>query len=469
LGGCALRGKWNKEDIKKGAIFTVSLCLVMLFSHLIGKISVIGDIFGTLLSATTPILMGCIIAFLLCPIMNYFKKHITVLLNKILGKEREVAALKVGNVLAVFFTMLVFILCIVGLLWILIPELRDSIIKLYGSLPSYIDNVHDMINEIPINPRLEDVMTNSLTDFESVLNKIVNEKLIPNMDNIIIAISSGVMVSIRFVLNFLISIIIAIYILSSKERLAAQCKKLIYSIFSKNHGNRILDGLDYVNSVFGGFINGKIVDSIIIGFICAIFCESVDMPYAVLISVVVGVTNIIPFFGPFIGAIPSALLVLVENPKMCLMFVIFIIILQQVDGNIIGPLILGDSTGLSGLWIMVAIIVGGNLFGFTGMLLGVPVFACIYALISVVIKNKLKSKGLNEDTEYYLTLRKFDEETGEAVRGPKPKRVSAKQRKKQRRRLESIQNATKNVMHRFERNESENKKENSSESTKKED
>jgi predicted PurR-regulated permease PerM len=347
--------------------------------------------------------------------------------------------------------------------------LRDSIIKLYGSLPSYIDNVHDMINEIPINPRLEDVMTNSLTDFESVLNKIVNEKLIPNMDNIIIAISSGVMVSIRFVLNFLISIIIAIYILSSKERLAAQCKKLIYSIFSKNHGNRILDGLDYVNSVFGGFINGKIVDSIIIGFICAIFCESVDMPYAVLISVVVGVTNIIPFFGPFIGAIPSALLVLVENPKMCLMFVIFIIILQQVDGNIIGPLILGDSTGLSGLWIMVAIIVGGNLFGFTGMLLGVPVFACIYTLISVVIKNKLKSKGLNEDTEYYLTLRKFDEETGEAVRGPKPKRVSAKQRKKQRRRLESIQNATKNVMHRFERNESENKKENSSESTKKED
>jgi predicted PurR-regulated permease PerM len=250
------------------------------------------------------------------------------------------------------------------------------------------------------------------------------------MNTILVTISSGIVGSIKFVMNFLVGIIVAIYILGSKEEMAAQCKKVIYSVFSKKTGNTILDAFECINNVFGGFINGKIIDAFIIGIICAIFCCSVKMPYAVLISVVVGVTNLIPFFGPFIGAIPSALLVLVDDPQMCIVFVIFIVILQQVDGNIIGPLILGDSTGLSALWIMFAILVGGNLFGLAGMILGVPVLACIYIFVTMVIKGRLEQKGLTDDISYYLTLRRFDENTGEPIRGVKEKRKSRKKNKK---------------------------------------
>jgi predicted PurR-regulated permease PerM len=440
--------KWNKDDIKKGLIFAVSLCLVVLFSQLLGKIGVIGHAIGRFFSAMTPIIAGCVIAFLLNPIMNFFKYYLTKLFVKLLGEERKRKASRIANAFAVAFTILVFVALIAAFLWVLIPELRDSIVKLYGNIPDYIENIRSWIKKIlSQNPEMEEYFDNSLTNFQNNITTIINDKLLPNMDTIIVTISSGIVGGIKFVLNFAIGIIVAVYILGSKEELGAQCKKIIYSIFDKKKGNKVLDGLDFVNSVFGGFINGKIIDSLIIGIICAIFCKGVDMPYAVLISVVIGVTNIIPFFGPFIGAIPSALLVLVDDPMMCVVFVIFIVILQQIDGNIIGPIILGDSTGLSGLWIMFAILVGGDLFGFAGMILGVPVFACIYTLLTILLRERLKKKGLTNSTAYYITLRRFDEETGEPVRGPKPKRVSAKKRKKHMKHMDALQHAKENLLH----------------------
>jgi predicted PurR-regulated permease PerM len=420
--------KWSKDDIKNGAIITVSLCLVVLFSQLLGKLSLIGELIGTLLSAMSPIIIGCVIAFLLCPIMNFFQKHFTKKLSKTLGERK---AKKIGKALSVFCSILVFILLIVGLLWILIPELSDSVTKLYSNIPAYIKNLEVMSTKITVNnTRVEEMINALLESLETTLISIIKDKFLPNMNTILVTISSGIVGSIKFVMNFLVGIIVAIYILGSKEEMAAQCKKVIYSVFSKKTGNTILDAFECINNVFGGFINGKIIDAFIIGIICAIFCCSVKMPYAVLISVVVGVTNLIPFFGPFIGAIPSALLVLVDDPQMCIVFVIFIVILQQVDGNIIGPLILGDSTGLSALWIMFAILVGGNLFGLAGMILGVPVLACIYIFVTMVIKGRLEQKGLTDDISYYLTLRRFDENTGEPIRGVKEKRKSRKKNKK---------------------------------------
>lgn len=449
-----MSGKWNKEDIRKCAILAGALCVVVLFSQLIGKIGVLGHALGRLFSAMAPIIMGCVIAFLVCPIMNFFKSNLTKLLIKILGEKRKRKAGRIANTLAVILSILLFLALIGSLLWVLIPELRDSIMELYNKIPEYIENIQNMITRTLANNKdLEQLINNSLDDFQTSITSIINDKLLPNMDTIILTVSSGIVGGIKFVMNFLIGIIVAIYILGSKDILAAQGKKIIYSAFSKKHGNRILDALDYINSIFSGFINGKIIDSMIIGIICAIFCNSVHMPYAVLISVVVGVTNIIPFFGPFIGAIPSALLVLVADPMMCVVFVIFIIILQQIDGNIIGPLILGDSTGLSGLWVMFAILVGGNLFGFAGMLLGVPVFACIYTLFTIILRERLKSKGLTNATGYYLTLRRFDEKTGEPVRGSKPKRVSAKKRKQHMKSLETLQHAKENLIHKLEHDE----------------
>ena len=176
-----------------------------------------------------------------------------------------------------------------------------------------------------------------------------------------------------------------------------------------------MEGCSYANVVFGGFINGKILDSCIIGIICFIFTSAVHMRYAVLISVVVGVTNIIPFFGPFIGAVPGALLALMDDPIMFVIFVIWIIVLQQFDGNILGPLILGDATGISGIWVLLAILVGGDLFGVPGMILGVPVFACLYAFFAVQLRDKLRAKEYSSRTEDYIRLKKFDDETGEPI------------------------------------------------------
>ena len=169
------------------------------------------------------------------------------------------------------------------------------------------------------------------------------------MDTIVVYVSTGIVGGVKVLIDILIGLIVAVYLLGNKDTLCAQGKKLIYAIFDKEKGNTVLHGFSYVNSVFGGFLNGKIVDSVIIGLLCSIALQFLKMPYSTLISVVIGCTNIIPFFGPIIGAVPCGVLVLLDNPKKCIVFIIFIIILQQLDGNVIGPLILGDSTGLSGI------------------------------------------------------------------------------------------------------------------------
>ena len=258
------------------------------------------------------------------------------------------------------------------------------------------------------------------------------EKLIPNMDTIVKALSCGIVGGLKLVLNFVVGIIAAIYVLLSKDKFSAQSKKVAYAALGKERGNKFIAACDYVDGVFGGFISGKIADSLIIGLICFIFCTIVNMPYAMLISVVVGITNMIPFFGPFIGAIPSSVLVLVDSPKMCLVFVIFIIILQQVDGNIIGTLILGDTTGLSSFWVLFAIMVGGNLFGFVGMLLGVPAFACIYTFFAMLIRDVLKKRGLTNETDFYVSLRGIDE-NDQPIKGVKRRFQSVSANKKRER------------------------------------
>lgn len=186
---------------------------------------------------------------------------------------------------------------------------------------------------------------------------------------------------------------------------------MIFAVTSEERAHRFLYGTHYVNKTFGKFINGKLIDSLVIGVLCFIFMSIVNWPYAMLISVIVGVTNIIPFFGPFIGAIPSALLILMVDPLTCLYFLIFILILQQLDGNVIGPKILGGSTGLPSFWIMFAILVGGGMFGFAGMILGIPVFACVYAYTAYSVNKKLDQKGMTTDLGVYKNMdSKFEEE-----------------------------------------------------------
>lgn len=217
----------------------------------------------------------------------------------------------------------------------------------------------------------------------------------------------------------LIGFVVACYVLSNMELFLAKSKKVLYSMFSVKASKRILKAIRFTDTAFMGFISGKVIDSAIIGVICYICCAIMRMPYVVLVSVIVAVTNIIPVFGPFIGAVPTALIILLVSPMKCLIYVIFIIVLQQIDGNIIGPKILGSSTGINGFWIMFAILLGGGLFGFIGMLLGVPVFVVIYAGLEKLVNDGLKKRGLQTETAEYMDLDYIDDATMRPVRLPK--------------------------------------------------
>ncbi len=408
--------KWNKNYLRLGVVLTISLCTTIVFSQILKGWRSIFGVIGAIFSALTPFVIGIVIAFLLSPIMNYIRKGLAVILTKISKKTDYDTAYKKVNTLSVVLTIALFIGLITIFLWIVIPRIYESLKDLVDSMPGYLDSLQNWADKMfAKNAFLEEKFTYAVDYLENNILTLFREKVMPNMDTIVVNISSGIVVGVKAVFNFMVGIIVAVYLLNSKETLIAQFKKFVYLLFSKKTGNKILDGLSYANMVFGGFINGKILDSIIIGILCFIFTAAIGMKYAVLISVIVGVTNIIPFFGPFIGAIPGALLALMDDPMMFIIFIIFVLALQQFDGNILGPLILGDSTGLSGMWVLVAILVGGDLFGVAGMVLGVPVFACIYALVAVLLRDGLRSKNLSSDTEDYHLLKGFDLETGEPV------------------------------------------------------
>ncbi len=241
------------------------------------------------------------------------------------------------------------------------------------------------------------------TQLDTIQTKLLEfaNSIIPKLGDLSIKVKDGAIDFVIALKDFIIGFIVAIYLLISKETFIAQARKVMYAIFPKNVGKSVLRVSARINNTLSGFLSGKLVDSFIIGTICFIVMRIFSWDFAVLISVIIGVTNIIPFFGPFFGAIPSALLLLMAAPRQVIPFVIFIIILQQVDGNILGPKILGDSTGLSPFWVMFAIFVGGGLFGFAGMLLGVPIFAVVYALFSEFVAYLLKKKKLSHRTSDY--------------------------------------------------------------------
>lgn len=428
-------------DIKRMMTLAGAGCIIVLFYLCIGKLGIFFSMLGKLITAMTPILIGCFLAFVLNPIVNKLRVGFRSLFGRIFKKTSDEKIIKIADVMAVVFAIIFFIAAIVAFFYVVIPQLYESMNSLYNNIDKYSENITNFAKKfMKNNTEKIKILENYLGGFEKNLKEVLAKNLLPNMNNIVKTVSSGIIGGIKMVFDILVGFIAAVYILLSKDSFSAQGKKVVYAIFKREHANKVLSAIDYVDGVFGGFIYGKIVDSVIIGIICFVFCTIVDMPYATLISVIIGVTNIIPFFGPFIGAIPSSFLVLVEEPKMCVIFVIFVIVLQQLDGNIIGPLILGDSTGLSSFWVLFAIMVGGNLFGFAGMVLGVPAFACIYALVAMLLRTGLNKRGLKNDTEYFVALRGIDED-GKPIKGPKQRYESKKMKDKREKKLEQLQHS----------------------------
>lgn len=393
-----LKVDFNKKynTISVYCIITFAICLALVLVCIKST-----EIFGYIqqfFKVIAPVIWGIAIAYICNPVMKLFEK----LFQKLFDKKKPHP--KLNRSLSIFITMFLLIAIIVSILALVIIQVRDSIMEIYYSIPTYINQLENLVvkllGDYPeavkfIESQLDTVQP-KLMDFANDLIAMLGDNFVKVKDGAI-----GFVVSMK---DFIIGFIVAIYLLFSKEIFTAQARKIAYAIFPKNICKGILRTCAKTNQTLSGFLSGKLLDSLIIGIICFSCMRIMNWEFVALISIIIGVTNIIPFFGPFFGAVPSALLLLMTNPNHVIPFVIFIIILQQFDGNILGPKILGDSTGLSPFWVMFAIFVGGGLFGFMGMLLGVPVFAVIYALVSEFIETLLKKKKLSHSTLDYKNI-----------------------------------------------------------------
>ena len=388
----------------KTAFCVIDLSILFFFS--LFRVGSLVQSLKTAMGVLMPFVYGGVFAYLLNPLFNRIHGWLLVVLQKRAKPKPSRRAARAAKALSTALSVLLALLVVGALVWMVLPEVVSSVIGLVESnlLPDSIQRVTEWIDKmLRDNPELEAAAQQVYAEAVSTLTSWMKTDMLPQLTSLM----SGLMGTLTFVKDVCIGIIIAIYILNSKQVFAAQGKKLLYSVFGVRRGNFILDNLRYTDRVFGGFLGGKLVDSLIIGVMCFVGMSILRMPYAMLISVVVGATNIIPFFGPFIGAIPSTL--------QAVYFVIFILALQQFDGNILGPKILGQSTGLSSFWVMFALLVGGGLFGLLGMMVGVPLFAVLYSLISGAICRSLRRRKLPEDTLEYYALDHIDEETRAVV------------------------------------------------------
>ena len=398
--GDLMRIKLEQKHYQWGLTVFVVFILCCLVFFAIYRFDVVQNFFSLCVSVLSPFIYGLVMAYLLCPIYNLTVNQSYNLMNR--GKYKFKHDMAFSKAIGSIVATIAIIVIIAGVLWMIIPGLFDSLIKIIDTLPVAMRQFTNWVDikfaKLPVAKDSIDEWVNYFT--ESALDFAKNT-LLPHTGSIAAGISNGLIGAVGVVLDFIIGIIVCIYFLNIKDTLGAQAKKILFACFKESTADEILEGAAFTNKTFGGFINGKIIDSLIIGIICFLCMSLFGWEYSLLISCIIGLTNIIPFFGPFIGAIPSALLLLMVNPMHCLYFLILIVALQQFDGNVLGPKILGDRTGLASFWVLFAILVGGGLFGFVGMVVGVPIFAIIYAYISRALNKKLSEKGFSTDVSDY--------------------------------------------------------------------
>lgn len=394
-------------------IFVVSVLIIAVF-FLFYRFEGFAKGWDKLMFILQPILIGLAIAYLINPIVRRMDRFLK---KKFLVKgKNEVLTLKRIRGISVTVAMLVFFCILAVLVLLIVPQVVTSVQGLINNLPSQIESLNKWIEKVSSGQgQYSDTIQGVIAKAQEWLQNWVETELLPQSQKILTSVTTGVITVVKTFINFLIGIAIAIYVLTTKETLTAQCKKLIYTVMKPARGNWVIKVIRKSDTIFGGFIIGKIIDSVIIGIICFVALSIMQMPYTILVSVIVGVTNVVPFFGPFIGAIPSVLLILLVNPWQALYFLIFVFILQQVDGNIIGPMILGDKTGLSTFWVLCAILVFGGIFGIPGMILGVPAFGVIYYIVQEIMEIVLKKRKLPYEQREYHALNSVDTETNKMV------------------------------------------------------
>ena len=399
---------------KIGLMIFITFACCILFFFMLLRYQGFADGWHKIVGAAQSIIIGLVLAYLLNPIMEFLERK---LYKRLKGKMKtDQKAKKLSRGLGIAGAILFLLIIIILLIAAIVPSVISCIVGVIDTLPGNVQNFIKVVQsgklgEYEVTGTISDMLT-KLVDY---VENWATKTLLPEAKTYLLQITSGMINMVKAVINFLVGIIVAAYVLMIKESLIGQSKKAIYAIFKPRQGNIIIETMHKADEIFGGFIIGKIIDSAIIGVICYVGCSILHIPDAMLVAVIVGVTNIIPVFGPFIGAVPSLLLVVVQSPWHALYLLIFIILLQQVDGNIIGPKILGSSTGLSSFWVMFAILIGGGLFGFLGMLLGVPVFAMIYYIVQRLVNHSIGNRQLPIATDAYVDVKSVDLTNGTLV------------------------------------------------------
>ena len=380
----------------------VTVCAILIFYDTFYQSRALGELLEKTVRVLAPVLYGMAMAYLLASVVNWFERLMLPGINKLRARSQMAPIrgykgwLRALSILLAWSTVL---LALYLLMSVLVPQLLESIKTLIANAETYYNTIYGWGNNLlKDNPKLALRLQQLMDEYRQSADGFLSG-LVPKLENVISLVTGGIWNGVWSVVNFamdmLIGIIVSVYLLATKERGHAQVCKGIYSLLREDHADAAIQGTRKVDAIFSGFIRGKLLDSLIIGILCFIGCSALKMPYTPLISVVVGVTNVIPFFGPFIGAIPSILIILMSSPMDAFIFALLILGIQQLDGNIIGPAILGNSLGLKPIWIIFSVSVGGGLFGLVGMIAGVPAFTVVYTWFKRWTDRRLETKKLN--------------------------------------------------------------------------
>lgn len=419
--------KEKNKYLQIGIISFAVLACAVLFFFFVYRFQAFVNLLKAIVNSLFPVVMGLVVAYLLSPAVNSVYSLVMKLLEKTRLSVKKQK--KMSNGLSIAIVMIIFLILVFLLFRIVLPDLANSINTIVQSIPDYYKSIYQLVSDtFSFNPEIQEAVLEIVDSISNGINGLLKDD---NITSAVTKVTSVTFSAFKTVINVFLGLCVAVYVLISKQRFIGQAKKLLYASFKKEKVNVLLALTRQADSIFGGFISGKIIDSFIIGILCFLGCSLMHTPYKMLVSVVVGITNIIPLFGPWMGAIPSILLVLSNDPTAAILFAIFVLALQQFDGNILGPNILGDSTGLPAFWVVFAISLGGGLFGVLGMILGVPTFAVLYFLVKTLVEFKLKAGNMPTESTYYTNIRRIDPETGNNEYIKKAETVSKRELRKQ--------------------------------------
>ena len=405
-----MKSKIDKNCVKIGITSFLVIAASICFFYLVFHGSNVAKGFSRFFKICMPVIDGFIIAYIMTPLMNLNERSIVKPLFLMRHKRLDENSKRKMRCFSILMTVVIVLLMIILFSAVIIPQIFVSIQNFVMQFPTYIDNLEILTeNVLKENPELEKKITELLNQYSNQLDNFMDKTIMPQFNDMIRSLSKGVLSFFSAFWNFFIGFIISIYVMASKEKFAAQAKKIAYAIWDTERANKLINGIRYTHLTFIGFLFGKVVDSIIIGIITFICTSLIGTPYAILVSTIVGITNIIPFFGPYFGAVGGAILIVLVDPLQSLYFILLILVIQQFDGNFLGPMILGGSTGLSGFWVIFSITIFGGLFGVAGMIIGVPLFAVIYAGIRSITNKELERRKLPTDTGVYMNVGTIDE------------------------------------------------------------